>query len=138
MWEKTSKKVYPGVKKEDVWKVWKDIDNWTDWNPDLESTKLIDSFETGGNFELKPKGVPIVKFTLEEVIENASFTDCAHLPGAKMFGKHEMKETDEGLELKTTVSISGATAMMWVNMVGERVAAKMPDQMDALISLIKK
>ncbi len=138
MWEKTAKKVYPGVKKEDVWKLWKDVNSWIDWNPGFESCVLLDSFEKGGGYHLKPKGGPVVKFILEEVVENVSFIDCTHLPGAKMVTKHEMRETGDGLELKTTVSISGVTAMMWVNVVGEKVAAKMVDQMDALVAIINK
>ena len=138
MWEKTAKKVYPGVKKDEIWRLWKNVIGWVDWNPGFESSLLLDRFEKGGSFQIKPKGAPLVKFILEEVLENKSFTDYTNLPGAKMVTKHEMKETEAGLELKTTISITGISAMIWVNVLGEKLAAKMGDQMDALVSIINK
>jgi hypothetical protein len=138
MWEKKSKKLYSGVSKEKIWKIWTDINNWTLWNGDIEYAKLLNSFETGGTFELKPKGAPSVKLTLEEVVENKSFTDCLHLPGAKMYGKHEMEEKENGdIELTTTLTIKGINSLMWVGIVGEKVAAKMGKQMDDLVGLTK-
>ncbi|MCH9620772.1 MAG: hypothetical protein S4CHLAM20_01760 [Chlamydiia bacterium] len=137
MWEKKHTKIYPGISKEQIWDRWKNIDNWSDWNDDLEHSKLNDTFETGGTFKLKPKGAPEVSLTLETVKEHESFTDCLHLPGAKMIGKHEMKETNEGLELTTTVSIQGMNSMLWVKLLGEKVAAKMPEQSDKLVEIAK-
>jgi hypothetical protein len=137
MWKKTETQTFPGITPEAVWKIWKDIDNWTLWNEDLEESRLIDSFEKGGTFELKPKGGPRVKLTLEEVTENISFTDCLHLPGAKMHGHHEMKETEDGLMLVTSVSITGISSALWISMLGEKVAKKSLRQMEALIALIE-
>jgi hypothetical protein len=136
MWEKTIEKRVSGVKKEQVWKLWKDVNNWAKWNAEVETSLLQDKFERGGVIELKLKQVPAVKLILEEVQENVSFTECAQLPGAKLFRKSEVKETEEGLEIKVTISISGAACGMWVNIVGEKVAAKMLGQMDAMIEFI--
>jgi hypothetical protein len=138
MWEEKFKKRFSGVSKEQIWKRWADIDSWTDWNEDLEYAKLNDSFEKGGTFKLKPKAGPEVKLTIEEATENVSFTDCLYLPGAKMFGKHEMKEVDGDLEMTTTISITGMSSMMWVKMIGEKVAAKAESQMDKLAELAVK
>ena len=136
MWEKTIKKRYPGVKKEQVWNLWKDVNNWAKWNTEVETSVLLDKFEKGGVIELKLKQVPAVKLILEQVQENVSFTECAQLPGAKLFRKSEMVETEGGLEVKVTISISGAAYFMWVNAVGEKVAAKILGQLDAMIEFI--
>lgn len=138
MWKKTETQTVAGITPVSVWRLWKDIDNWTLWNEDLEESRLLDVFEKGGSFELKPKGGPKVKLTLEEVKENVSFTDCLDLPGAKMHGHHEMMQTEDGLKLTTTVSITGISSALWVSMLGEKVAKKSRSQMEALVSLIKK
>jgi len=137
MWEKKHSKIYQGVTKEQIWKKWSDIASWTDWNPGLESSSLNDAFETGGTFKLKPKGAPEVNLTLEEVKPLESFIDCLYLPGAKMYGKHEIRETPDGIELTTTVTVKGMNSMMWVKMLGEKVAGKMPVQSDALVEAAK-
>lgn len=137
MWKKTETAFFEGVTSFEIFNQWKDIDNWTAWNEDLEESKLLDSFEKGGTFELKPRGGPKVKLTLEEVNENLSFTDCVHLPGAKMYGFHAVKEVEGGVELTTSISITGISSAMWVGMLGEKVAAKSKKQMIALVSLIK-
>ncbi|MCH9812101.1 hypothetical protein K0U07_05005 [bacterium] len=137
MWKKTEKAFFEGVTPSQVWNIWKDVDQWTAWNEDLEGCKLMDSFETGGTFELKPRGGPKVQLTIEEAIENRSFTDCLHLPGAKMYGMHEVKKVDGGVELTTTISITGMSSAMWVSMLGEKVARKSKKQMIALVDLIQ-
>jgi hypothetical protein len=139
MWEKKAKKTYSGIKKEDIWNIWQDINNWPLWNKDIESARLLDAFQTGGNFEIKPKGAPLVKLTLEEVVENKSFTDCLHLPGAKMYGNHQMEEKENGdIELSCSVTIKGINSAMWILILGEKIAAKMEKQMDDLVLLTIK
>ena len=136
MWKKIEKAFFEGVTAHEVWQVWKDVDQWILWNEDLEGSKLLDSFEKGGTFELQPRGGPKVKLTIEEAIENVSFTDCLHLPGAKMYGKHAVKEVEGGVEFTTTISITGMSSAMWISMLGEKVARKSKKQMIAIVNVI--
>ena len=54
-----------------------------------------------------------------------------------MFGHHEVKDTDDGVELITSVSITGMSSSLWIPMLGEKVAAKSLKQMEALVALIR-
>lgn len=78
MWTKSCSKTFKNVSKEKIWKLWSDVDNWTNWHDDLDYTKLHGPFETGSYFILKPKGGPKVKIRLVEV-KRARLLQIAHI-----------------------------------------------------------
>ena len=46
MWTRTFSQVYPELKKEDIWPLWTDINQWPSWHGDLDYCKLEGAFET--------------------------------------------------------------------------------------------
>lgn len=75
MWVKSYSKVYQGVKKEDIWRIWSDVNNWPKWDKELEYCKMHDEFIEGTQFILKPKNGPKVKLILSEVKPSEKFTN---------------------------------------------------------------
>jgi len=137
MWTKSYSKVYKDLNKEDVWRVWADVNNWPKWDKELEYCMMEGTFSQGNQFILKPIGGPKVKITLSEVIPNEKFTDFCRFPGATMYDIHELEETPEGLRILNTISVTGLLSFLWVKLVAKKVAASIPQQMDALVSLAK-
>jgi len=136
MWEKQTKKAYIGVTKEAIWEVLSDVNRWPTWNPDMESCSLQGPFKEGVKLEIKAKNLPSVTLTIEKIVENHCLIDCAYLPGAKMYGKHEIYEIEGGVELVTTITITGLNSKMWVSILGEKVSGKSAKQMDDLVSRV--
>ncbi len=66
---------------EAIFKLWADIDNWSDYDNGIEWAKLTDSFAVGSHYTLKPKGGPKVKATILVVEPNKTFIDVSHLVG---------------------------------------------------------
>ena len=58
------------AKKEQVWKLWADVDNWNSWDSTVGSSKLHGDFSIGAKGVVKPVGGSKYKF---EII------DCKHL-----------------------------------------------------------
>lgn len=135
MWVKTYSKIYQGITKEDVWRLWADVNNWPKWDKELEYCKMDGSFTEGNHFILKPIKGPKVKITLSEVISNKKFTDYTKFPGAIMYDAHELLETPNGLRIISTITVKGFLSFLWVNLVAKGVAASVPVQMDALVAL---
>lgn len=129
---------YTGVKKEDIWKIWSDIDNWHEWNPGVEYCRLKGAFAIGNSFVLKPKAGPEAEIELVEVEENKKFTDCSKFPGARMYGMHEIEDTEDGVRLTTTLRLEGFLKYLWILLVARKIVAKIPEQTDNLIALAKK
>jgi hypothetical protein len=137
MWTRTHAQVYQGIKKEDIWRIWTDVNNWSKWHGDLEYCKMEDPFAVGNHFMLKPKGAPAVKITLTEIEEGHKFTDCTTFFGAKMYDTHEIEETKEGLRLTNTVLVTGPLKWLWVKLVAQNVAATVPQDMEELVKLVR-
>lgn len=137
MWQKSYSKVYQGVKKEDVWRLWADVNNWPVWDKELAYCKMEGTFAKGSQFILKPIAGPKVKITLSEVITNERFTDYCKFLGATMYDTHVLEETSDGLRITNTISVTGLLRYMWINLVAKNVAASIPKQMDALVALAK-
>lgn len=133
MWVKSYKKVYQGVTKMDVWRLWSDVNNWPKWDKELEYCKMENTFIEGSQFILKPKGGPKVTITLSEVIPNEKFTNYCKFLGATMYHAHELEETSDGLRITSTITVTGPLSFIWVNLVAKNVANSVPKQMDALV-----
>lgn len=134
MWQKSYSKTFNGINPQQIWQVWEDINNWHTWNPGVEYCKLEKSFSTGNSFILKPLGTPPVNIQLVAVEKNRLFTDCTRFPGAKMYGNHQMEETDEGLKITTTMTITGPFGFLWRKLIGEKIVAKTHQQTEALVA----
>lgn len=137
MWTKTHSKIYPSLKKEDIWRLWTDVNNWPTWHGDLDYCKLDGTFTVGNHFKLKPKGAPAVKIKLVEIDEGNKFTDCTKFFGATMYDTHAMEETAEGLRLTNTLVVTGLLKFLWIKLVAQNVADTVPQEMDALVNLAR-
>lgn len=137
MWIRSHTQVVEGVKKDDIWRIWIDVNNWPKWHGDLEYCKMDGPFAVGNHFMLKPKGAPAVKIELMEIEEGRKFTDCTTFFGAKMYDTHEIEETKEGLRLTNTLVVTGPLKFLWIKLVAQNVAAFVPQEMEVLVALAR-
>lgn len=137
MWTRTYSKVFQGLDKAEVWRIWADVNNWPKWHGDLEYCKMEGDFVVGNHFMLKPKGVGAVKIVLTEIEPGYKFTDCTTFFGAKMYDTHTLEETPDGLKLTNTLVVKGLLQLLWVKLVAKNVAYTVPDEMEALVNLAR-
>ena len=132
-WEKIHRMKVKDVAKEQIWRVWEDVNHWHLWDGDIEFARIECPFQVGGTFQLKPKGGPKVKIKLLKVEPNVAFTDVTTFPLAKMYGIHEMRKTNDGLEVSHTVRIEGPLSFLWRKIVAEKVASGLEEQAQKMI-----
>lgn len=135
MWTRTYSKTFKNVEKEEIWRIWTDVNNWPKWHGDLDYCKMEGSFEIGKHFILKPKGVRPVKIIITEIDEGNKFTDCTSFFGAKMYDTHALEETPNGLQLTNILVVTGPLKWLWIKLVAQDVANTVPDEMEALVEL---
>ncbi len=137
MWSKTYSKKVTGLKLEDIWAVWADVNNWRKWHKDIEYTKLAGEFRVGTRFILKPKKGPKVIIELLEVVPYNRFVDMTKFPFAKMYGIHDFIKNGNEIEIRTTMKVEGPLSFVWRKLVAEKVANNEEEQINSLIRRVK-
>ena len=138
MWIRSYSKTFKGVKSQDVWRIWTDIDNWPKWHGELDYCKLEGGFKVGNHFMLKPKGMGAVKIILTEIKDGVSFTDCTKFFGAKMYDTHSMKKHKDGLILSNKLIVTGPLKWLWIKLVAQNVADTIANKTEELVKLVRK
>jgi hypothetical protein len=129
MWTQSHSIVTNEATKEQMWKLFADVNNWKAWDSGIDYAQMEGKFEKGNFFELKPKGGSKVKIQLVETIENQKFVDLTTFPLAKMYGEHTFEETAGGLKITTTMKVEGLLSFLWVKLVAKDIADNLPIEM---------
>lgn len=138
MWKKTYSVITQEVTKEQIWKLATDIDRWKEWDDTVEYSTLLGPLKEGEFFILKPKGGPKVKIRLIEVIPFQKFTDLTTFPLAKMYGEHLYEETENGLKITVTMTVTGLLAWLWIKLVAADIVKHLPKDIANQIKNAKK
>lgn len=138
MWTKSHSIVTKEVTKEQMWKLFADVNNWHTWDEGIEFAKMEGEFEKGNFFTLRPKGGPNVKVELLETVENKSFLDVTKFPLAKMFDNHTFEETPQGLKITNTISVTGVLGFLWRKIVAQKIVDSLPNDMQTHIKAASK
>ncbi|MBK7635986.1 MAG: SRPBCC family protein [Saprospiraceae bacterium] len=138
MWTKSHSIVTNEVTKEQMWKLFADVNNWHTWDEGIEFAKMEGKFEKGNFFTLRPKGGPNVKVELLETVENKSFLDVTKFPLAKMFDNHTFEETPQGLKITNTISVTGVLGFLWRKIVAQKIVDSLPNDMQTQIKAASK
>lgn len=138
MWIKSHTIIAQGVTKEQMWKLFANVNAWQTWDSGLEFARMEGEFEKGNHFTLRPKGGPTVKIELIETIKNETFTDLTRFPLAKMYGVHVFKETPDGLQITTTMKVKGLLSFLWVKIVAQKIVDGLPEDMKTQVEAARK
>ena len=137
MWTRAYSKTFQDIKREDIWRIWTDVNNWPTWHGDLDYCKLDGDFAVGNYFILKPKSINPVKIMLTEIVDDHHFTDCTSFFGAKMYDTHAMEDTADGLKLTNKLVVTGPLKWLWIKLVAQNVADTVPEEMESLVKLAR-
>jgi hypothetical protein len=138
MWTKSHTLVTTEVTKEQMWKLFADVNNWHTWDTSIEYARIQGNFEKGNHFLLKPKKGPKIKIQLVETIENKKFVDLTNFPMAKMYGEHTFEETPQGLKITTTMKVEGFMGFLWRKLVAQEIADGLPVEMEHQVQVARK
>lgn len=138
MWTKSHSIITKEVTKEQMWKLFSDVNNWHTWDSGIEFAKLEGKFEKGNHFMFQPKGGPKLKIGITEAIENKKFVDFTKFPLAKMYGAHLFEETADGLKITTTMTVEGILSFLWIKIVAQKIVDGLPNDMQEQIKAASK
>jgi len=112
------------------------MDTWPDWDAAVSWSRLDGPFAVGTTGELKPKGGPKVRFTIETLEPESEFTDVSLMPGARLRIRHLVGVDDDGLtRVDVEVSLDGPLAWLWRRLLGRGIATSTPEGLAQLVVL---
>jgi hypothetical protein len=138
MWTKSHSIVTKDVTKEQMWKLFADVNNWPSWDKSVAMATLEGEFKKGNHFMFQPAGGPKLKILIAEAIENSNFTDCTSFPLAKMYGEHIFEDTPGGLKMTTTMKVKGILGFLWRKLVAQKIVDNLPADMEQQIKTAKQ
>jgi hypothetical protein len=138
MWKRNHSITVTTVSKEQLWKLFADVNSWHTWDEGIEYTQMDGPFKKGTQFTLKPKGGPKVKVELTDVQEPWTFTDVTYFPLAKMYDAHVFEDTPNGLKITNTITVTGLLGFLWVKLVAQNIVASLPLDMQKQVAAAAK
>jgi Polyketide cyclase / dehydrase and lipid transport len=105
-----------------VWRLWSDVSGWSDWDEDIEWSRLDGRFETGARGKMKPRGVPPSNFRLASVVQGRSYTVESRLPLGKLEFHHELGTgADGGTTFSHRATFSGPLSPFYGRVFGRKM-----------------
>jgi hypothetical protein len=116
---------------------WADMATWPEWNLDTEWVRLDGAFTQGATGQLKPRGGPTVRFTVERLVPGHEFVDVSHLVGARLTFDHQITPgPDGGCRIDVTVTLAGPLALAWKLLLGGGIKASAQPDLDRLVAAV--
>ena len=120
---------------EEVWRLWAEVEGWTQWDQGVEWSQLDGPFLAGARGSLKPHDAPPTPFVLTQVEPNAAFSARTLLPLATMNFVHTMRVDDGAITIEHRVEISGPLTPLFRRLIGSRIASELPSTVERLARL---
>src|SRR5690242_12635346 len=89
---------------------WADMATWPEWNTDTEWVRLDGPFRAGATGKLKPKGGPVTRFVVAELVPGREFTDVSLLLGARLTFRHLVSVEGGRTTVEVRVTLGGPLA----------------------------
>lgn len=122
--------------RETIWRLWSDVERWSDWDEQVAWSKIDGPFAVGTRGKLKPKSGPASKFELLDVRPGEAFADRTFLPGTFLDFTHRLEEVEGGVRITHTASFSGPLAFLFSRIIGRaKIAAALPRAVTKLAAL---
>ena len=137
MW-KTEFAVKAKINKENIWNLWKDVENWKLWDDSVEYSTLNGNFESGTKGILKSKNGPKSTFVLKDCVQLKSFTTQSSLPFGKMNFVHLILEQNNELEIIHRVEMNGLLTFLFSKIIGKEIEKSLPEAVNKLVKLVEK
>lgn len=117
---------------ETVWRIFRDVPGWKNWNAGIERIDIDGPFETGTWFTMKPPGEDPLRSRLVEVRENECFVDETRVGELAITVAHRIQSLGAG---RTRIVYAAEAVGPEASEIGPAVASDFPQVLAALAKL---
>ncbi len=127
------------VKPEYVYKHYKNVNAWKNWDHEVKESSIDGKFENGTIGTLTPAKGPKAKFTLTEINHTQSFSSVTKLPLCTMTFTHKLEAHNTyHTKVTHTVSFTGLSRFIFGRLIGSQIQKSLPTTMLGLKKLCEK
>ena len=121
-----------------IWHVWEDVENWKDWDHELQASTINGPFKAGtkGFLKFKDDG-PQLKTILTYVDPFRMFVQEAKLLLAKVVMTHSINQIKGKTQVTFQTEIRGFLAFFFVWFLGKSIKKKIPVEMEEMLKKAK-
>jgi hypothetical protein len=116
-----------------IWRVWQDVENWKNWDQEIELSQIDGPFQTGTTGSTKFVGTPLFKTLLTQVEPLKSVVQEAYLSFAKVISYQSMSQVAGKTQVTFQVEIRGPLSFFFACMLGRFIKNKIPMEMEEMI-----
>ena len=120
-----------------LWELYKDVENWKNWDTEIEWSKLDGDFQEGSIGQLKAKGSPVLKFEITKIVQNKRFEYQTNVPFGKLVVDHTFEQKDNLVEFKHTVYFTGPLNGIFDFILGRGFRKVLPDVLNNIKNILE-
>ena len=120
-----------------IWKVWQDVENWKNWDRDIELSRIDGPFQAGTTGCTKFAGTPLFKTLLTQVEPFKLVVQEAYLSFAKVISYQSMSQVAGKTQVTFQVEIRGPLSLFFAYMLGRFIKKKIPAEMEEMLKRVK-
>lgn len=118
-----------------IWKVWQDVENWKNWDQEIELSRINGPFQAGTAGFTKFVGTPLLKTLLTRVEPLKLVVQEAYLSFAKVVSYQSMTQLSGRTEVTFQVKIQGPLSFFFACMLGRFIKKKIPIEVREMIKM---
>ena len=119
--------------KQQIWQIWADVENWPQWDTELDMAHIEGELKKGVIGSFQPKNAPVLPFEITECIPGETYTFSAQMPLCQLNVKRYFSENEAGqLEFIHEISFVGLLSWLFGRFVGQRIQKVLPSVMEQL------
>jgi len=123
---------------EKVWGFLTNVERWSEWDSELESSILSEKFDLGSKGILKPKRGPKLKFYISELIPNKSYTFIAKMPVGAIEIKRTLEKTGNQIKFTDDIKFTGFLKRLFGLALGNSFKSVLPEVMNNFKEIVEK
>ncbi len=116
-----------------IWRIWQDVENWKNWDQEIEISRIDGPFQTGTTGCTKFIGTPLFKTLLTQVEPLRLVVQEAYLSFAKVISYQSMSQVDGKTQVTFQIEIRGPLSFFFACILGRFIKKKIPLEMEEMI-----
>lgn len=132
------KSIVTSVTPETVFRIYRDVEHWNEWDPDTKASNLAGGLTLGAKGSLAPAKGNTLPMEVTLVVENKNFTVTSKTALFRMDFDHELEPVANGTRITHRIKFSGLLKPLLKIIVGKQAEKGLPITLEKLKNLAER